>query len=241
MNKVTKPEILARNEIHQWVIRALSKEPRGSLLDAPAGTGALALRLAGLGYSVSCLDINPASFQAPGLEFKVCDLSRPLPHPSESFDYVTCIEGLEHLENPFNAIREFHRILKPGGRIYLSVPNYLNIERRMRFLVTGIFSKIPSPKKLGKERFEDLSMLHLTPLTYPILKLYMEHSGFKILRIEKDKVKQRMKFLLPVVWTIRLYCFFWPREKRMEYHLEDTLSPSLIMGGNTLIIVATKA
>ncbi len=236
-----KPGILARDEIHQWVIRALSEEPRGILLDAPAGTGALALRLVEMGYSVSCLDINPASFQAQGLEFKACDLSLPLPYLSESFDYVTCLEGLEHLENPFNAIREFHRILKSGGRIYLSVPNYLNIERRMRFLITGIFSRVPSPKRLGKERFQDLSMLHLTPLTYPILKLFMEHTGFKILRIAKDKEKKRMKWLLPVVWGIKFYCLFWSRKKRMDYQLRDTLSPVLIMGGNTLIIAATKA
>jgi SAM-dependent methyltransferase len=240
MNRTVKPEILARSEIHQWVVSALSKEPRGALLDAPAGTGALALRLAEIGYSVSCLDINPTPFQADGCEFKTCDLNQSLPHPSESFDYVTCLEGLEHLENPFSAIREFHRILKSGGKIYLSVPNYLNIERRMRFLITGLFSRIPSPRRLGRERFDNLSMLHLVPLTYPILKLCMEHAGFRILQIAKDKEKRRMRFLLPVVWTIRLYCFFWSRKKRTEYQLGDTLSPSVIMGGNTLILVAEK-
>jgi len=41
MNEVMKLEILARNEIHQWAIRVLSKEPQGALLDVPAGTGAL--------------------------------------------------------------------------------------------------------------------------------------------------------------------------------------------------------
>ena len=124
--------------------------------------------------------------------------------------------------------------------MFLSLPNYLNIERRLRFLITGLFSKVPSPKKLGKDRFDHLWMLHLNPLTYPILKLVMEHWGFKIIHIEKDKEKKRMKWLLPVVWAIRFYCLFWPKEKREDYHLEDTLSPQLIMGGNTLILVAEK-
>ena len=83
-------------------------------------------------------------------------------------------------------------------------------------------------------------MLHLYPLTYPIIKLVLEHSGFVILRIANDKEKKRMKWLLPVVWMIRLSCFFWPREKREDYHLDETLSPELIMGGNTLILVAEK-
>jgi len=233
-------EILAREETHDWMISALSKERKGSLLDVPAGTGALAARLMEIGFSVSCCDINPSLFSVQDIEIKKGDLNQTLPYPSGSFDFITCIEGLEHLENPFNAIREFNRILKPGGKLFLSLPNYLNIERRLKFLITGLFSKIPSPERFGKDRFDNLWMHHLTPLTYPILKLALEHWGFKILTLEKDKEKKRMKWLLPIVWTIRLYCFFWPREAREEYYLEDTLSPVLIMGGNTLILVAEK-
>ncbi len=233
-------EILAREETHEWMIGALSKERKGFLLDAPAGTGALAARLKKMGFSVSCCDINPSLFSIQDIEIKKGDLNQSLPYPSGSFDIVTCIEGLEHLENPFNAIREFYRILKPGGKLFLSLPNYLNIERRLKFLITGLFSKIPSPKKLGKDRFDNLWMLHLNNLTYPVLKLALEHWGFRIVSLERDKEKKRMKWLLPVVWGIRCYCFFWPREKREEYQLEETLSATLIMGGNTLILVAEK-
>lgn len=233
-------EILAREETHDWIVDALSRERRGFLLDAPAGTRALALRLKSMGFSVSCCDINPHQFSAREIEFKEGDLTLSLPYSSSSFDFITCLEGLEHLENPFNAIREFSRILKPEGKLFLSLPNYLNIERRLKFLITGLFSKIPSPKRSGKDRFDNLWMHHLTPLTYPILRLALEHWGFKILILEKDKEKKRMKWLLPIVCTIRLYCFFWSKEARREYHLEDTLSPVLIMGGNTLILVAEK-
>ena len=53
-------EILDRGETHDWIIEALSKERRGLLLDVPAGTGALALRLSDKGFSVSCCDIDPS-------------------------------------------------------------------------------------------------------------------------------------------------------------------------------------
>jgi len=233
-------EILARRETHDWIIEALSKERRGLVLDAPAGTGALALRMRELGFFVSCCDINPSIFSVQGLEIQRGDLNQSLPYASESFDFITCLEGLEHLENPFNALREFCRILKRGGKLFLSLPNYLNIERRLRFLITGLFSRVPSPKRFGKERFDDLWMLHLVPLTYPVLELVLEHCGFKVLSVGKDREKKRMKWLLPVVWGIRLYCFFWPKTKREDYHLEETLSSRLIMGGNTLILVARK-
>ena len=232
--------ILARQETHDWIAAAFSKEKRGSVLDVPAGSGAFGLRLKEMGFSVSCCDINPSGFTADGIEIKEGDLNQSLPYPSGSFNFITCMEGLEHLENPFNAIREFQRLLKPEGKLFLSLPNYLNIERRMRFLITGLFSKIPSPKKIGRDRFDHLWMLHLIPLTYPTLKLFLEHTGFEILAIAKDKEKTRMVWLSPVVWLIRLYCLFWPKEKREECHLEETLSPALIMGGNTLIVAAQK-
>jgi len=231
---------LARDEIHDKIIEMMSHEARGRVLDVPTGTGILADRLRKIGFEVSCCDIDPSYFSISDLTIQVGDLNQSLPYPSASFDFILCVEGLEHLENPFNAIYEFSRLLKPKGKVFLTLPNYLNIERRMRFLITGLFSKIPSPRKLGKDRFEHLWMLHLTPLTYPILKLVMEHSELKILLVEKDKEKKRMKWLLPVVWIIRCYCLFWTKEKREDYHLEDTLSPKLILGGNTLILVAEK-
>lgn len=231
---------LSRDEIHDKVMEIAQKEARGKVLDVPTGTGVLAHRLKKIGFEVSCCDIDPTYFSAEDLTLDIGDLNQSLPYPAESFDLVVCVEGIEHLENPFNAIREFSRVLKPGGKIILTLPNYLNIERRLRFLVTGLFSKIPSPKKLGKDRFEHLYMLHLIPLTYPTLKLMMEHSGFKILYLEKDREKRRMKWFLPIVWAIRCYCFFWSEKKKKEYHLGDTLSNPLIMGGNTLIVVGAK-
>ena len=233
-------EILARTETHDWIVKSLSAEKKGFILDVPCGMGALAIRLKQMGFGVSYCDINPSLFSVPDVEIKKGDLNQSLPYDTESFDFITCIEGLEHLENPFNAIREFYRVLKPRGKLFLSLPNYLNIERRLRFLITGLFSKIPSPKKLGKERFDDLWMLHIMPLTYPIIKLGLEHWGFKVLAIAKDKEKKRMKWLLPVVWGIRFYCSLWSKKKKEEYHLKETLSPPLIMGGNTLILVAEK-
>lgn len=122
---------LSRDEIHGKVIEMIGKEPRGNVLDVQTGTGILAGRLRKIRFEVCGCDINPSYFSVPGLGIKVGDLNHDLPFPPESFDYVVCIEGLEHLENPLNAIREFSRLLKPGGRVFLSLPNYLNIERRL--------------------------------------------------------------------------------------------------------------
>ena len=45
-----------------------------------------------------------------------------IPAPDESFDAVLCTEVLEHVPNPIDTLREFSRILAPGGRLFLSAP-----------------------------------------------------------------------------------------------------------------------
>ncbi|MDD3296619.1 MAG: class I SAM-dependent methyltransferase [Candidatus Omnitrophica bacterium] len=41
------------------------------------------------------------------------------------FDIVICLEVFEHLQNPYFALTEVQRVLKPGGKLILSIPNYL--------------------------------------------------------------------------------------------------------------------
>ena len=44
---------------------------------------------------------------------------------SASFDTVICCETLEHLHHPRAALTELARVLRPGGRLFLTTPNYL--------------------------------------------------------------------------------------------------------------------
>jgi ubiquinone/menaquinone biosynthesis C-methylase UbiE len=45
---------------------------------------------------------------------------------SACFDTVICCETLEHLHQPWTALEELARVLRPGGRLFLTTPNYLN-------------------------------------------------------------------------------------------------------------------
>jgi SAM-dependent methyltransferase len=45
-----------------------------------------------------------------------------IPLPSESVDIILCTQVLEHLKYPTRALQEMHRLLKPGGKLYLTVP-----------------------------------------------------------------------------------------------------------------------
>jgi 2-polyprenyl-3-methyl-5-hydroxy-6-metoxy-1,4-benzoquinol methylase len=59
----------------------------------------------------------------------------PLPFKNDFFDCVTMCEVLEHFNfNPLPVLREINRVLKPGGLLYLSVPNLTRFRNRYNFL-----------------------------------------------------------------------------------------------------------
>lgn len=57
--------------------------------------------------------------------YAICDSGEALPFPDESFDVVTSVMVLEHVENPLTYLREAYRVLKPGAHLYLACENYL--------------------------------------------------------------------------------------------------------------------
>ncbi len=51
------------------------------------------------------------------------DLNYCLPFPDNSFDVVTSLANLEHLNKPEQSLCEVYRLLKPGGRLFLTTPS----------------------------------------------------------------------------------------------------------------------
>lgn len=69
------------------------------------------------------------------------------PFPDNAFDVVMWCEVIEHLtENPVLALREIHRVLKPGGALVISTPNVARVENILRLCV-GV--NIYDPYHLG--------------------------------------------------------------------------------------------
>lgn len=66
--------------------------------------------------------INPAD-QHRQLFFQVAD-GRHLPFADNTFDSIVCSEVLEHIEDYQHILQEIRRVLKPGGRLAVSVPRY---------------------------------------------------------------------------------------------------------------------
>jgi len=89
--------------------------------------------------------IEPFIREGYGIDFKVPEvktgkittrravLDDRLPFDDDLFDVVTMLAVLEHLSKPLEIVREIERILKPGGRLVLTVPSKLS-DPLLRFL-----------------------------------------------------------------------------------------------------------
>ena len=240
----TAPAPLAHQAIHDTVVRILEQQQRGALLDVPAGEGALAGRLIAAGFAVHCCDLYPEIFCLADVEIHRGDLNKELPFGDRSFDYITCLEGLEHIENPQQAIREFARLLRSGGQLVVSVPNILNVEERLKWLLYGYTShfKPITREQVARLRAEydnrEEIAAHVNPIGYSELRYILEKYGFQVASLYRDKPKSNAWLYWPIVTLIRLIARLTPRQKRTERWTEELASKEVLLGGNTLIVHA---
>jgi len=230
----------SRPEIHVRLAELLADLPRGKLLDLPTGSGALAYRLHKEGFDVVGCDIMPQNFNAQPLPVVQGDLRERFPFEDSTFDAACFVEGPEHAENPFHAFREFARVIKPGGRLILTIPNYANIEQRLKFLQHGCSERAVSRQRFKQKFDNNPAMLHVSPLTYTELRFFLEASGFEIERVEKDKFKPKQLRLWPLVALLQLMSKL-SGDKGREYPFADVAnSNAILLGGNTLILIAKR-
>lgn len=243
---MSEPKAIAHVAIHDTVESLLTPATRGRLLDVPAGEGALAVRLQQLGYQVECCDLYPEIFKLFDVEIRSGNLDNRLPYDDRAFDHIVCVEGLEHIENPSNAISEFSRLLMSGGQLIVSVPNIMNIEERLKWLFNGYTSHFKplssgARAEIGRKYpgMEEIA-LHVNPIGYSEIRFLLEKYGFVLEQTYLDKPKANSWAFLPIVALIRLISRFSSSSKRKERWTTELNSDEVLLGGNTLIFRATK-
>lgn len=113
-------------DVGRWYVTRFVKEvakqlPGGSsILDAGAGECVYKPFFQHCDYKAIDLAIGEDKWNYANLDY-VGPLHH-MPIESERFDAVLCTQVLEHLEWPRESVKEMWRILKPGGKLFLTVP-----------------------------------------------------------------------------------------------------------------------
>jgi 2-polyprenyl-3-methyl-5-hydroxy-6-metoxy-1,4-benzoquinol methylase len=122
----------------RWVgerhINFLSSDlPTGArVLDVGCGRGVILGALADRGFEVHGVEItlDAASGADPRAEIRIAANLSDAGYPSAHFDEIVIWHVLEHLHDPKATLLEARRILKPGGRLVVAVPNFSSLQAR---------------------------------------------------------------------------------------------------------------
>ena len=99
---------------------------QGALLDVGAGTGAFAHAMQQAGWHVTGLEPDDGARQVAlrNYNLPLQPAGELFDQPSGSFDAITLWHVLEHVHNLHGYMQQFSKLLKPGGRLLIAVPNY---------------------------------------------------------------------------------------------------------------------
>jgi SAM-dependent methyltransferase len=137
----------------EMILQAAGERVRGSILENGCGVGMYVERLSRLGGRVFGLEYDFERTREAGAlsPFIINAAGENLPYPSGSFDLILSHEVLEHVADDRLAVAEMVRVLKPGGRAVIFVPN-----RGYPFETHGIFWR-------GKYHFGNKPLVNYLP------------------------------------------------------------------------------
>ncbi|RRJ96349.1 FkbM family methyltransferase [Opitutaceae bacterium TAV4] len=174
-------QILANGSIHEFVADNLLKTlPQGAtILELGAGTGALSLRLADLGFNIVAVDYVAENFKAihPNIRFYQADLNQDLSSSEHNqYDAVVAVEIIEHVENTRHLIRLINSALKDKGKCIITTPNITSPKSIVTFIVQGRFDLF-LPRHYSKDG-------HINPVPWFIMEDALnEQNIFKDIQI----------------------------------------------------------
>lgn len=123
---------------HKTVLNLVNRKENQRILDVGCGEGLFSSQIISGNYKVGVDSIpENASIKTNFEEFYRWDLNNGLPEELENvekFDYILMLDILEHLYNYEKVLKEAKKLLKPEGKIVISLPNIANFYVRLSLL-----------------------------------------------------------------------------------------------------------
>lgn len=214
------------------------KGPRQRILDVGGGFGRNTLSFSQLWDEATLLDPSAKNLAEAKSYLKgrqnvqfIQGTAEKLPFPDNYFDTLVCIRVFHHLPQPKPAIKEFYRVLKPGGSLILEVANKVHAKARLSAILQGSMDQISSPepnerRSEGSIKSGSISFVNHHPQT--ITKL-LKTTGFNL-----EETLSVSNFRFPLTKVPILSSIFLFLEKQIQKPL------SSMSFGPSIYFLATK-
>lgn len=234
-----------RLKVQEWAFeRILATIDRtGPILEVGCGRGFFTRALAATGMPLRCADLELKHEPIAGVEHTSgADLSAKLPFDDGSFRAVIALEVMEHVTNPFRAVAEMARILAPGGRLYLTLPNFWGTRQRLGFLLRGSVNRSHVSDVRAHECMrEGRCAPHINTMPWPTLKYALVSYGLSVEDVRGyQRQPRRHLWLLPLASLIWLYTLLSPMRQRDRFELDETNRWSILFSSRHVIVQACK-
>jgi SAM-dependent methyltransferase len=236
-SRLAKLQVIGLARSHDTLQRVLGSRPPCKVLDVPAGQGVLCEFLKSRGWDVHAADIDPGNFKLRDVSFTRVNLNKALPFDDASFDAVCCVNGLHRLLFPGIAVREFARILRPGGRLYINVNNYASIWKRLRYLLAGSLDRTLDTQECT-QTIDDPEANVRFALSFPRLRAILDATGFEIADVQPAAMNRRDRLLKPLAFLVHGLSRLVPGHTRRDVGMVDGNHLSVLAGGDYIFIEA---
>jgi len=180
------------------------------VIDLCCGKGISTMILKKLGADVSSYELIPEEsllVEKP----TYANIQKTLPIPDQSVDVVVFQEVIEHIPNQLHALFEIHRILKPGGELFLTTPSKSSLQSRLATLIFESenikFTPWGSVDGVwGQNKDEEMYFGHLFLIGIQQLNALGKSVGFKKTVVHRTELSKTSMLLLPILFPI-IYIF----------------------------------
>jgi SAM-dependent methyltransferase len=183
---------VGRRQIIRSFLERLFRDVKASehstvnILDVGCGTGANLEMLSEFGVAEG-VDVSTEALsfcQARGLQNVKLGAAEALPYEDDSFDLVTGLDVVEHLDDDLAGLKEMRRILRPGGRALLFVPAFMFLwgvqddisNHRRRYTLKGL-KRVVREAGFEVERATYVNISFFTPIL--LGRLFMRATGLR--------------------------------------------------------------
>lgn len=180
-------------QVRRWrkeVLRAVVTRPAMRVLDVAAGTGASSIEFVRAGADVVAVDFSEGMLEEgrrrhPEIDFRQADAMN-LPFEDNSFDAVTTSFGLRNIQDFDRALREFYRVLRPGGHLVVcefSRPTWAPFRALYHFFLGTVVPGLARMASYDAVAYDYLTESILDWPSQYVLAAHLRRAGFERLQL----------------------------------------------------------